>query len=38
MAEIVAKGARVLPAKALVLGYEFAHPRLEPALRAALTA
>jgi uncharacterized protein len=36
MAEIVTTGARVLPAKALVLGYEFAHPRLEPALRAAL--
>jgi uncharacterized protein len=36
MAEIVANGARVLPAKALVLGYEFAHPLLEPALRAAL--
>ncbi len=27
MAEIVTKGARVLPAKALVLGYEFAHPQ-----------
>jgi hypothetical protein len=36
MAEIVVGGARVLPAKALVLGYEFAQPRLEPALRAAL--
>jgi uncharacterized protein (TIGR01777 family) len=36
MAEIVTTGARVLPAKALVLGYEFAHPQLEPALRAAL--
>ncbi|HEV3046841.1 MAG TPA: TIGR01777 family oxidoreductase [Solirubrobacteraceae bacterium] len=38
MAEIVTGGARVLPAKALVLGYEFAHPQLEPALRAALAA
>jgi uncharacterized protein (TIGR01777 family) len=38
MAEIVTGGARVMPAKALVLGYEFAYPRLEPALRAALTA
>jgi uncharacterized protein len=37
MAAIVTSGARVLPAKALVLGYEFAYPRLEPALRAALT-
>jgi uncharacterized protein (TIGR01777 family) len=36
MAEIVTSGARVLPAKALVLGYEFAQPQLEPALRAAL--
>ena len=36
MAEIVTGGARVLPAKALVLGYQFAYPRLEPALRAAL--
>jgi uncharacterized protein (TIGR01777 family) len=37
MAEIVTGGARVMPAKALVLGFEFAYPRLEPALRAALT-
>jgi uncharacterized protein len=36
MAEIVTGGARVLPAKALVLGYEFRHPGLEGALRAAL--
>jgi uncharacterized protein len=36
MAEIVTTGARVLPAKALVLGYEFAQPQLEPALRSAL--
>jgi hypothetical protein len=38
MAEIVTSGARVLPAKALVLGYEFAYPELELALRAALGA
>lgn len=37
MAEIVTTGARVLPAKALVLGYEFRHPRLEDALRSALS-
>jgi uncharacterized protein (TIGR01777 family) len=36
MAEIVTTGARVMPAKALVLGYEFAYPQLEPALRQAL--
>jgi uncharacterized protein len=38
MAEIITSGARVLPAKALVLGYQFAYPELEPALRAALGA
>jgi hypothetical protein len=38
MAEIVTSGARVLPARALVLGYEFHHPQLQPALRAALDA
>jgi uncharacterized protein (TIGR01777 family) len=38
MAEIITSGARALPAKALVLGYEFAYPELEPALRAALGA
>ena len=36
MAEIVTTGARVVPAKALVLGYKFLHPELEQALRAAL--
>lgn len=36
MAEIVTTGARAVPAKALVLGYEFRHAELEPALRAAL--
>ncbi len=36
MAEIVTDGARVLPAKPLVLGYEFAHPQLEEALSSAL--
>jgi len=38
MAEIVTSGARVLPAKPLVLGYKFSHPQLEEALRSALDA
>jgi uncharacterized protein (TIGR01777 family) len=38
MAEIVTSGARVLPAKALVLGYQFRYPQLDAALRAALDA
>jgi uncharacterized protein len=37
MAEIVTTGARVVPAKPLVLGYEFRQPQLDPALRAALS-
>jgi uncharacterized protein len=37
MAQIVTSGVRALPAKALVLGYEFRHPDLEAALRAALS-
>jgi uncharacterized protein len=36
MAQIVTGGARVVPAKALVLGHEFRYPRLGEALRAAL--
>jgi len=36
MAEIVTAGARVMPAKALVLGYRFRHPQLGEALRSAL--
>ena len=36
MAEIVTTGARVVPAKPLVLGYEFRHPELEEALRSAI--
>ena len=36
MAEIVTAGARVMPAKPLVLGYDFRHPELEEALRSAL--
>ncbi len=36
MADIVTTGARVVPARALVHGYEFRHPRLEEALRAVL--
>jgi len=36
MAEIVTSGQRAVPARALVLGYSFAHPELEEALRSAL--
>ncbi|MGH2911733.1 MAG: TIGR01777 family oxidoreductase [Solirubrobacteraceae bacterium] len=36
MATIVTTGARVLPAQALVHGYEFHYPQLDAALRAAL--
>jgi uncharacterized protein len=36
MASIVTTGVRAVPAKALVLGYGFEHPRLDEALRAAL--
>jgi hypothetical protein len=36
MAEIVTTGVRAVPAKALVLGYEFEHPTLDEALGAAL--
>jgi uncharacterized protein (TIGR01777 family) len=36
MAEIVTTGARVMPAKPLVLGYDFRHPELAEALRSAL--
>ncbi len=36
MAEIVTEGARVVPAKALVLGYQFAHAELDEALSSAL--
>jgi uncharacterized protein (TIGR01777 family) len=36
MAQIVTAGARVLPAKPLMLGYEFRHPHLDEALGAAL--
>jgi uncharacterized protein len=38
MAEIVTSGARVMPAKPLVLGYEFAHPQLQEALGSAIAA
>ena len=38
MAQIVTTGARVVPAKPLVLGYEFAHPDLDEALRSAIAA
>ncbi len=36
MAQIVTSGARVLPVKPLVLGYEFSYPHLGEALTAAL--
>jgi NAD dependent epimerase/dehydratase family enzyme len=36
MASLITTGARVMPAKALVLGYRFEHPQLEPALRSVL--
>jgi uncharacterized protein (TIGR01777 family) len=36
MADIVTTGARVVPAKPLVLGYEFQHPQVQEALKSAL--
>jgi uncharacterized protein (TIGR01777 family) len=36
MAEIVTTGARVMPAKPLVLGYDFRHPELDEALHSVL--
>jgi uncharacterized protein len=36
LADVVAGGARVVPRRALDLGYEFRHPELDDALRAAL--
>jgi uncharacterized protein (TIGR01777 family) len=36
MAQVVTTGARVVPARALVFGYDFRHPRLDEALRAVL--
>ena len=36
MADIVTTGARVVPAKPLVLGYQFRHPQLAEALTSAL--
>jgi hypothetical protein len=36
MAEMVTQGQRAVPARALALGYEFRHPELDEALRAAL--
>jgi uncharacterized protein (TIGR01777 family) len=36
MAQVVTTGARVVPAKGLVLGYEFRHPQLDEALASAL--
>jgi uncharacterized protein (TIGR01777 family) len=37
MSEIVTGGARVVPAKPLMLGYSFRHPDLDEALRSALS-
>jgi uncharacterized protein (TIGR01777 family) len=37
MAEIVTTGVRAVPAKALMLGYDFMFPRLDEALRSALS-
>ncbi len=37
MSKTVTTGARVMPVKALVLGYEFRYPQLHSALRAALS-
>jgi NAD dependent epimerase/dehydratase family enzyme len=37
MADMLLTGQRVVPAKALALGFEFQYPELETALRAALT-
>jgi NAD dependent epimerase/dehydratase family enzyme len=37
MADMLLTGQRVMPAKALALGFEFQYPELETALRAALT-
>jgi uncharacterized protein (TIGR01777 family) len=37
MAQIVTTGARVLPAKPLMLGYEFRHPHVQEALSSALS-
>ncbi len=37
MSEIVTAGARVVPAKPLMLGYAFRHPELDEALRSALS-
>ncbi len=36
MARVITTGVRAMPAKALVLGYTFQHPRLPEALQAAL--
>jgi uncharacterized protein (TIGR01777 family) len=37
MSQIVTTGQRVMPARLGALGYKFAYPQLEPALRAALS-
>jgi uncharacterized protein len=37
MAEIITTGARVMPARPLMLGYQYRHPELDEALRSALS-
>jgi hypothetical protein len=37
LADTVAGGARVMPKRALELGYEFRHPELDEAIRSALS-
>jgi NAD dependent epimerase/dehydratase family enzyme len=37
MSQIVTSGARVVPAKPLMLGYAFRHPDLDEALSSALS-
>ncbi len=37
MASVITSGVRAMPARALVLGYSFEHPRLSEALRSLLT-
>ncbi len=37
MADIVVQGRRMVPARALALGFPYAHPELDEALRSALT-
>jgi len=38
MAQTITTGARVMPARALMLGFRFRHPELDEALQATLGA